>query len=267
MPTKTGSLALVTGASAGIGAAFARALAARGDDVVLVARRRDRLEALAKELAAAHGVETIVIPADLSVVDAHLPIIGALGDRKVDTLINNAGYSLPHTYAQTTWAQQRDFVMTLVMAVCGLTHALLPGMIERKRGSIVSVGSMAGLSPGGAGHTLYPAAKSFVMKFSMSLDAEVRAHGVKVTCVIPGFTESEFSKANGTAEVLSKSPRAFLMTAEKVVDAALAANARGQVLCIPGAQNKLAAAIMKYLPDGITAPLIRGAAEKYRLKE
>ena len=262
-------LALVTGASAGIGAAFARALAARGYDLALVARRLDRLEALAGELRASEKTDAFAIQADLSAVDAHAPIMEALAarGRSVDMLVNNAGFSLPHTYVQTIWTQQRDFVMTLVMAVCGLTHAVLPGMIERKRGSIVTVSSMAALSPGGAGHTLYPAAKSFVLKFSQSLDAELRTQGVKVTCVLPGFTESEFAAANGTKALMDQSPRAFMMTAEAVVAAALSANDEGRVVCIPGAHNKVAAGLMKYLPDAITAPLIRGAAEKYRVKE
>ena len=262
-------LALVTGASAGIGAAFARALAARGMDLALVARRLDRLEALAAALRKDHPVDAFAIQADLSVVDAHLPIMAALKGRgrDIDMLVNNAGFSLPKTYAATTWAEQRDFTMTLVMAVCGLTHAALPTMLARGGGSIINVSSMAALSPGGAGHTLYPAAKSFVLKFSLSLDAEVRAKGVKVTCVIPGFTESEFAVANGTSDVLALSPRAFFMTAEKVVEATLAANDRGHVLSIPGAHNKFAAGLMKYLPDGITAPLIRKAAEKYSVKD
>lgn len=269
MTQKRHSLALVTGASAGIGAAFARSLAARGDDVVLVARRADRLNALAAELRNEHGIAAHVITADLSAVDAHLGVVAALdaAGLEVDTLINNAGYSLAHTYAKTSWKEQRDFVMTLVMAVCGLTHALLPGMIARKRGSIITVGSMAALSPGGAGHTLYPAAKSFVLKFSMSLDAELRAKGIRVTCTLPGFTATEFAAANGTADIMAKSPRGFMMTAERVVDEALKANARGKLVSIPGLQNQIAAGLMKLLPDGLSAAIIRRAAEKYRIAE
>ena len=262
-------LALVTGASAGIGAAFARALAARGMDLALVARRLGRLEALAVTLRRDHAIDAFAIQADLSVVDAHVPIMAALAarGRQIDMLVNNAGFSIPKTYAATSWAEQRDFTMTLVMAVCGLTHAALPAMLARGAGAIINVCSMAALSPGGAGHTLYPAAKSFVLKFSLSLDAEVRAKGVKVTCVIPGFTESEFTSANGTSDVMADSPRAFMMTAERVVAAALEANDRGRVLSIPGAHNKFAAGLMKYMPDVMVASLVRSAAEKYRVKD
>ncbi|MBS0386612.1 MAG: SDR family NAD(P)-dependent oxidoreductase [Proteobacteria bacterium] len=262
-------LALVTGASAGIGAAFARALAARGEDVALVARRLDRLDALAAELTAQYRVEAIPIQADLSIVDAHAPVMQALEarGRSIGTLVNNAGYSIPQSYDKTTWPQQRDFVMTLVMAVCGLTHAAIPGMIARGRGRIINVSSMTALSPGGAGHTLYPAAKAFVYKFSLSLDAELRERGVSVTCLIPGFTESEFAHANKTDTIMAQSPRSFVMRAEDVVAAALRANDRGQVISIPGMHNRIAAGLMKYLPDSVTTPLIRSAAEKYRIKD
>jgi short-subunit dehydrogenase len=265
--SKARPFAVVTGASAGIGVAFARALAEGGYDLALVARRLDRLEKVAAELRAAHGCEAIPIRADLAELDAHLPIIDALAGRNVDALVNNAGYSLPKTYAATAWREQRDFVLTLVLSVAGLTHAVLPGMIARKQGRIIMVGSMAALSPGGAGHTLYPAAKSFVHKFALSLDAEVRAKGVRVTCVHPGFTETEFSVANNTKDLLGQAPRSFVTTADAVVRAALRANDNGRVIVIPGAHNALAAALMKYLPDGVVAPLLRGAAEKYRVAD
>jgi short-subunit dehydrogenase len=262
-------LALVTGASAGIGAAFCRALARRGYDVALVARRLDRLEALARELRETFKVDAFAIQADLSIVDAHLPVMAALEQhgRKVDMLVNNAGFSIPKTYAATRWEEQRDFIMTLVTVVAGLTHAILPGMIARGRGSIINVSSMTALSPGGAGHTLYPAAKAFVLKFSLSLDAEVRRKGVRVTCVLPGFTESEFSVANGTQNVLNKTPRRFMMTAESVVEDTLESNTRGKTVVIPGLHNKIAAGLMKYLPDGLVTAIIRGAAEKYRVED
>ena len=266
---RTGQLAIVTGASAGIGAAFVRALAARGHDVALVARRRDRMEALAEEMRRAHGVEALVIPADLSIAEAHVPIVAALKEqgREADILVNNAGFSLPKTFAATPWDQQRDFIMTLVTAVAGLTHAVLPGMLARGRGSIINVGSVAGLSPGAAGHTLYPAAKSFVMKFTLSLDAEVRQKGVRVTCVMPGPTESEFTAVNGTKEIMAKSPRLLNMTAERVVELALKANDKGEPLCIPGLHNKIGAGLMKYLPDGLVTALIRGASDRYRVRD
>ncbi|MBI1358779.1 MAG: SDR family NAD(P)-dependent oxidoreductase [Alphaproteobacteria bacterium] len=268
-PEKQRPLALVTGASSGIGEAFSRALAARGYDLALVARRLDRLEALAEQLRTQHGCEAFAIQADLSIVEAHVPVMEAVEarGRTIDMLVNNAGYSIPKTFAATTWAEQRDFTMTLVVAVAGLTHAVLAGMIARRRGSIINVSSMAALSPGAAGHTLYPAAKSFVLKFSLSLDAEVRKKGVRVTCLVPGFVESEFAIANGTKELMDEAGRKYRMTAESVVEATLKANDKGRTVVIPGLINQFAAGLMKYLPDSLVAAIIRGAAEKYRVED
>lgn len=262
-------LALITGASAGLGAAFARAFAARGYDLVLVARRKERLDALAVELAAEYGVDAHVIVADLSLADSEAPILAALAEKNLrpTALVNNAGYSLPQTFLNTTWQQQRDFIMTLVMSVCSLTHALLPAMVQRGAGRIIMLGSMAALSPGGAGHTLYPAAKSFVNKFALSLDAEVRGKGVRVTCVNPGITETEFQTANNTKEIMAGAPRFLRMSAEDVVARTLRANDRGQVIYVPGLLNKLGAVFMRHLPDALVIPVIRGAADKYRMPE
>src|SRR5271167_3377317 len=152
------SLALVTGASAGLGAAFARAYAARGLDVALVARRADRLEALAGELSRAHGVETIVIPADLATYEAHAPVLAAIEGRGrvVDVLVNNAGFGIAQSFTAVPWSRQRDFLMTMVVAACGLAYGVIPGMAARRRGSIINVASLAGFSPGVAGNSLYP---------------------------------------------------------------------------------------------------------------
>ncbi len=234
-----------------MGRVFAQRLAARGHDVALVARRADRLQALADEITAGFGVDAVVIPSDLSLPDAHLVIMAALGGRGVDVLVNNAGYSLPATYADTDWAAQRDFVMTLVMSVCGLTHAVLPGMLARGRGRIITVSSLLALSPGGPGHTLYPAAKSFVLKFMLSLDAEVKARGIVITCVLPGSTASEFQTANGTADAMAGMPASLITSPSQVVEAALAANEHGRIVVIPGWYNRLAAVIFRLAPDTV----------------
>jgi uncharacterized protein len=124
-------LALITGASSGLGAAFARAFAAKGYDLALTARRLDRLEALATELSAAHGIAAFSITADLSINDGEAPILAGLAarGRHVDVLVNNAGFSIPQSFAAVPWARQRDFLMTLVVAPCALAHAVIPGMV------------------------------------------------------------------------------------------------------------------------------------------
>src|ERR1700722_19202669 len=151
-------LALITGASAGLGEAFARAYAARGLDVALVARRAERLQALASELQHRHGIDALVIPADLSGWEAHVPVIDALAaeGRHVDVLVNNAGFGIPQSFTSVPWERQRDFLMTMAVNACGLAYDVIPGLVESGSGAIVTVASMAAFSPGGAGNSLYP---------------------------------------------------------------------------------------------------------------
>ncbi len=234
-----------------------------------MARRADRLQALAEELSAAHGVEAIVLPTDLSIWEAHTGVLLALAERGrvVDVLVNNAGFGIPQSFTRVAWARQRDFLMTLVVNACGLAYGVIPGMIERGRGRIINVGSMAAFSPGAAGHTLYPAAKSFAVKFSQSLDAELRGKGIKVTAVCPGFTLTEFAEAAGTQQLMDQAPRRFWQTAEEVVRTAIAANDKGRVVVVPGWHNRLAAALMKYLPEPLVQAAIRRGAAKYQLED
>ena len=260
-------LALVTGASSGLGAAFARAYAARGCDLALTARRVDRLDALAAELSAAHGVEAFAIPADLSVAGAEDLILAGVTarDRHVDILVNNAGFSIPQSFAAVPWPRQRDFLMTLVVAPCALAHAVIPGMVARGHGRIVNVASMAAFAPGAAGHSLYPGAKSLMLKFSQALDAEYRAAGIKVTAICPGFTQTEFAAANETQHLMDEAPRLFFQTAPQVVAAAIAANEAGRVVVVPGWHNKVAAFVLRYFPEPLISAAVRAGSAKYHL--
>jgi short-subunit dehydrogenase len=261
-------LALVTGASSGIGAAFARALAARGWDLALTARRTDRLEALASELAAAHGIEAFAIAQDLSVLGAAAAILDVIAERgrHVDVLVNNAGFSIPQSFAAVPWQAQQDFLMTLVVNACGLAHGVIPGMAARRAGRIINVASLAGFAPGVAGHSLYPGAKSLMISFSQALDAEYRASGLKVTALCPGFVTTEFATANGTRAVMDASPRRLFQTPEQVVAAALAANDAGRVVVVPGWWNVLAAILMRHLPLGLVRALLMRGSAKYHLE-
>jgi len=262
-------LALVTGASSGIGAAFARAYAARGYDLALVARRVDRLEALARELSEAQGVEAFAVPADLGGWQACEAVLAAVADqgRHVDALVNNAGFSIPQSFAGVPWSRQRDFLMTLVVNACGLAHGVIGGMVERGRGEIVNVSSLTAFAPGVAGHSLYPGAKSLSLKWSQSLAAELEGTGVRVTCVCPGFTLTEFAEANGTQDVMDQAPRRFFQTAEQVVDATFRGLARGRTVVVPGWHNQLAVAMLKLVPEAISIPLIRRGSAKYHLAD
>jgi short-subunit dehydrogenase len=267
-PAPMRRLAVITGASSGIGEAFARAYAKQGADLCLVARRLDRLEALAHALSQEHGITAFAVQADLSKPDATGLIVAALAERSrsCDILVNNAGYSLPQTFLATNAQQQTDFVAVLVTSVVSLTHALLPGMVQRGYGRIINVASMVAFSSGAAGHTLYPAAKSFVVKMTQSLAAEVADKGVLVTAICPGQTESDFAKANGTDQLIAKS-NLYKQSAQDVVTIAMAANEAGQEVVVPGWPNKLAVIVMKILPDSWTAALIRPQAKKFALPD
>jgi short-subunit dehydrogenase len=257
-------LVLVTGASSGIGEAFARLYAQRGCDLVLTARREDRLRRLADDLAAAHGVAARVIVADLSDPVAPESIAAAL-PRAPDVLVNNAGYGLPGVYAETCWEDQQAFLQVLLTAVCDLTHRLLPGMIERGHGRIINVASLAGLVPGGPGSTLYGATKAFLVGFSESLNIETAGTGVHVTALCPGFTWSEFHDANGARERVNRNvPRWAWQDAETVARAGMRAVEANRAVCTPGLANKAVALLARLTPDPWALALMRSQAARFR---
>ncbi len=264
----TRKLALITGASAGIGAAFAQAYARRGYDLVLAARRLDRLEALGAELAGAHGIEVFAVEVDLAVFGAEATVLEAVAarGRAVDVLVNNAGFSIPQSFAAVPWERQRAFLMTLVVSACGLAHGVIGPMARRGEGGIINVASLAGFSPGFAGHTLYPAAKSLTIRFSQSLDEEYRGAGIRITALCPGFTHTEFGLVNGTQGAMDASPRFIFQSAEAVAEAGIQGNERGRVIVVPGRRNRVAAGLMRYLPEPLTRAVLRGASIRYHLE-
>jgi short-subunit dehydrogenase len=260
-------LALVTGASAGIGAAFARLLAGHGYDLALTARRLDRLDALAEELRSRHGVEALTVAADLSEAGAPGRILDHLAaqGRHVDGLINNAGYGLPGVYADTPWTEQAAFVQVMVTAPCELAHRVLGGMRERRFGRIVNVASLAGLMPPAAGHTLYAASKAFLIRFSQSLHLETVGLGVHVSALCPGFTYTEFHDVTGTRERASSSTPGWLwMSAEDVVAAGWRAVEANRPVCVPGAPNKVAATIARAIPEDWALALMASQGGRVR---
>jgi short-subunit dehydrogenase len=259
-------LCLITGASAGIGAAFARVYAAHGYDLALTARRADRLETLAAELRHAHGVEVLVIPADLAAPGAVNGLVAALEghDRTVDALVNNAGYGLPGTYAATAWADQQAFLQVLLVAVCELTHTLLPGMIARGFGRIINIASLAGLVPGMPSHTLYGPTKSFLVRFSQSLHLETLGTGVQVTAVCPGLTRSEFHDVNGTRQQVAALPALAWRDADAVAREGYAAVEANKAVCVTGWPNRIVAVLAKFLPDTLMMAVGLRAARRMR---
>lgn len=264
--TATRPLSLVTGASAGIGAAFARELAARGHDLVLVARRADRLHALATELGERHGTQAHVMPADLADPAAPRQLVDALQQAglAVDWLINNAGYGVPGTFGASDWPVHADFLQVLVTAPTELAWRLLPGMRERGYGRIVNVASLAGHVPGSAGHTLYAASKAYLIKFSQSLALENRPSGIHVCALCPGFTWSEFHDVTGTRPLVGKLPRFMWQSAEAVVREGIEAVERGTVVQVTGRVNRAIKALAKLTPDRLALWLSARESKRYR---
>ncbi len=252
MPPRTIRTALITGASAGLGAEYARHLAAAGTGLVLVARRLDRLEELARDLRDRHGTAVDTLAADLSTaeglagVEARLAALPTL-----DLLVNNAGFGGRTGFVRGETAAHLDMVRVHVDAAVRLTHAALPGMIERGRGAIVNVASVAAFSPfSGA---MYSGTKAFLVMFSENLQAEVRSKGVVLQALCPGMTHTEFHQVAGIEKSVVPAP--FWMAADKVVRISLGRLGRG-VVCIPGWYNRGLAFLMRC---PATAPLIRAA--------
>ena len=258
--------ALVTGASAGIGDAFAEVFAAAQFNLVVVARREDRLRMLAERLTARHGVAVHVIPLDLSQRDAVVRLTRELASRgiSVDALVNNAGYGVAGTYAGSPWERHDAFLQVLVVSLAELTHRLLPGMIERGYGRIVNVASLAGLVPSPAGHTLYGAAKAFVIKFSESLSHEVRRHNIHVTALCPGFTLSEFHDVSGTREMVKRLPSWMWMDAATVARQGFEAVMNDNPLCVTGRLNRAIVFLVRHLPQSLITAAGRRAGRAYR---
>lgn len=261
-----GKTALVTGASSGIGKAFAELLAAKGYALVLTARRRDRLDELARQLAAEHGVTTHVIAADLAEPDASARIahdVLALGLR-IDFLVNNAGYGVPGSYVKVSWPDHQRFIQIMMTAVCDLTYRLLPPMLDRGWGRIINIASVAGMVPAPAGHTLYGASKAFVIRFSEALAAENAPKGVHVTAVCPGFTYSEFHDVTGTRQQMKSVPSMLWLKADDVAREGYDAVMRGDAVIVNGRAYRLLIWLIGIVPRGIVKAVSAGAGRRYR---
>lgn len=259
--------ALITGASAGIGAAFARALAEQGVALVLTARRADRLTALADDLKRRFGVEVDFICADLADPNAAIALCADLDGRalSIDILINNAGYSVTGNLISQPWQAHSDFIQVMLTAPTELAYRLLPGMRERNYGRIINVASLAGHLPAPAGHTLYAAVKSYLIKFSQALSLENRDTGVHVCALCPGFTHSEFHDVSGARALVSKMPGWLWMDADRVAREGLAAVERGDAVYVNGRINRAIKGLLKLLPDTLAMRLVAKRGKEFRV--
>lgn len=249
MPT-----ALITGASAGLGAEFARRLAARGADLVLVARGVEALEALAGELRERHGVAVEVIPADLSVADEVDRVAERLADAAapVDLLVNNAGFGLPLTFADNDISDEVRHLRVHVEATMRLMHAAL-GTMRGRGGRIINVASVAGF----ISRSTYSACKSWVIGFSRWANDEYARDGVSVTALCPGFTHTTFHERMGLAVGEEGLPAFAWLDAEDVVRAGLRDAARGKAVSVPSLRYKAAVLLTRVLPRSLVSAVAR----------
>ncbi|WP_371675729.1 SDR family NAD(P)-dependent oxidoreductase [Streptomyces sp. NBC_01276] len=240
---------LITGASAGLGAAFARGFAAKGCDLVLVARDKARLESVADGLRREFGAACEVLPADLLDPEQCATVEGRLADpaRPVDMLVNNAGFGLPAPFPYNPVEDEERMLDLLVKVPLRLTHALLPGLRERRRGAVLNIASVAGLLPTGT----YGAAKAWVTAFSESLRVDMEPYGVRVLAVVPGFTRTEFQERAGMD--VSALRDAVWLEPEAVVAKALRDLARRRPVSITGRHYQAYALAARHLPRGFVA--------------
>ncbi len=250
MTQQTFRRALVTGASAGIGAAIATRLAAHGTDLVLVARRADALDELAARLSSLHGITATTLVADLTDADD----LDAVGQRldaapHVDLVVNNAGYGTVGPIVSSSLDAEVGQVSLNMTALTLLSIRAANVFRDRGKGGILNVSSMAAWTPA-ANNATYSASKAYVSSFTEALHEELRATGVHVTCLAPGFTRMEFHAASDWT--VGEIPNAAWMSAEAVAEAAVAAVQANRAVCVPGVANKVVTGMARVLPAGIS---------------
>jgi short-subunit dehydrogenase len=258
---RTERTALITGASAGLGRELARLAAKDGHDVVLVARRRDRLEELAKELETAYGMKATVLAADLGervVPSAIADELHAKGIA-VDFLINNAGFGTRGSFVHSDLARELEMVEVNIRALMQLTRLFLPDMIARKRGRILNIASVAGFLPGPYMATYY-ASKAFVLSFTEALSAELAGTGVTVTASCPGPTATEFGSVAGSDK--TKLFQSNVAQVEPVARHAYKAMMAGTIVAVPGLMNKLIAQSVRISPKSVLRSIAAGLNRK-----
>lgn len=249
----TSTLAMVTGASSGIGKCFAEALAARGTDLVLVARNKSRLDELADELRSRHGRDVRVLPADLEKPDELAQVEQLLHeDARIDLLINNAGYGVTGNFSDLSIDRTQGQIECNIVALTRLAHAALTTMKASRRGGIINIASGAAFLPTPQ-ISVYCATKAYVVNFSLALNEEIKPFGVRCLVVCPGFTRTEFqSRANYDTSAM---PSFVWQTAEDVVEESLTAYEKGEAMLVPGFQNRVTMALTNLIPRTMLASL------------
>lgn len=250
-------LALVTGASSGIGAEMARDLAQRGHDLILVARRAAAMQALATQLQQAHGITCTVLAQDLAALGGVAALVVQLRERGLqpEVLINNAGLGVIGEHATSQWADQQSMIDLNITALTELTHALLPAMVQRKRGKILNVASTAAFQPG-PGMAVYFASKAYVLSYSEALHQELKSSGITVSALCPGPTASEFVSVASKTHRISLADRVPFASAADVAGYGIAALMRGQAVAVHGLVNRIGAWSIRFTPRFLVRRII-----------
>ena len=258
---------LVTGASAGIGAALARTYAAHGRDLILTARRAAPLQALADELRTRHGINATVLMEDLADPKAPARLAAAVSAEglSVDGLVNNAGFSRTAGFLNTDPADHAAMLQVMLTAPIELARLFAPAMVARGYGRILNVASLAGQMPATGGDTLYGPIKSFLTKATAGLHLELRGTGVHVTALCPGYTLTEFHDVNGTRDQVSAAYPAWMwQSAGHVARVGYRACEANRPKVAPGLMNNLLAALAKHLPDAVALRMVGGHAKRLK---
>jgi uncharacterized protein len=247
---------LITGASSGIGLELARLFAADKSNLVLVARSQDKLDTLAKELMRDNGVEVLVLPKDLSDPSAPQAIFDQLTAQNitVDVVVNNAGFGSVGSVADLPLDRQLKMIQVNIAALTHLTRLFLPGMIERRRGGVLNLGSTAGFQSGPYG-AVYYATKAFVLSFTEALAEELLGSGVKATCLAPGPTKTGFGADSGMEK--SNIFKLGTMKARTVAQIGYRGFRRGKVIVIPGLKNRIGASSVRFAPRIAVRKIVR----------
>ena len=264
--TKINRICLITGASAGIGAAIAREYASRGWDLALTARREEPMIGLALELKDKYKTTSHIFALDLADPKATQELVARVEKKglQIDGLVNNAGFGHPGTYLESTWDDHANSLQVMLTAPCELAHAFSQGMAARGFGRIINVASLAGHMPGSKGHTTYAAIKAFLIKFSQSMNAELAEDGVHVSALCPGFTYSEFHDVNDTRAAVSRLPDYMWMSAEDVAESGVQACERNKAVHITGRVNKGLAVLNRLLPEQVAEKIMAKNSERFR---
>jgi len=245
--------ALITGASSGIGLEIAYNLANRGYNLVLTARREDRLISISKEISEKFKVKVDFISCDLSDINTPRQIFNFCNDKdyKVEVLINNAGYGIKTPFHETPMEDEEDFIRVLGTSVIALTKIFLPSMMESQNGKIMIVSSVASFSPPSAIQALYGPIKTFMNRFSDSININYNHLGISSTALCPGFTVTEFHTASGVQDEMDRVPSFLKFSAERIAKEGVEAMFAGKPICVPTITYKILVFMLKNFPASI----------------